>query len=158
MFNTFSELRKHIKTSDWNKLQSWKTSKTQSYFHDIGYSPDQTIEYFQKMLKGKHMGTLTDVLTANITRPSYHNNKDIPHCLYCKHVRKTHKNYVLSNEHLTKCTLNKHARAITQQKIIQKAQEQWEPEWNYFEQFSEAETKLARQLVNQLQVPRREKG
>jgi hypothetical protein len=98
------------------------------------------------------MGTLTDVLTRNITRPSYHYKEEIPHCLYCKHVRKSHKTHHLTVEHLAHCTTNKHAKSAIKDEILHKVQTEWEPEWKYFEDISEEETKLARELVNLLQV------
>lgn len=75
MFNTFAELRKYIKATAWAKMKCWKSSKSQSFFYKNGHAPEETIQYFQKTLKGKHMGTLTDVLTRNINRPSYHNKQ-----------------------------------------------------------------------------------
>lgn len=98
------------------------------------------------------MGTLTDILTRNINRNSYHSKDEIPHCLYCKHVRKAHNIHNLTDKHLADCTLNKHARRATQDEILHKAYSQWEPEWNFSEDTSEEDTRLSRELVNQLKV------
>jgi hypothetical protein len=69
-----------------------------------------TYEFLLKNLKGRHTGTLIDVLTGGITKPSYTSPTETPHCLYCKHVRKSHQTKPLTPEHLTWCCTNKHAR------------------------------------------------
>jgi hypothetical protein len=150
-FNTFAELRKYVKETAWSNTKKWENSRSQAFFYKQGYVPEKTVNYFQRMLKGKHMGVLTDVLTRNITRPSYHDEKPV-HCLYCKHVRKSHKVHHLTDEHLSWCTTNKHARSAVKEEIIQKAQSEWEPEWKFMNETSEEETKLARGLVNHLQI------
>jgi hypothetical protein len=108
LINTCKALRKHIYTHVVSKhYDPWKESNTQAEYLQKGFKPEKTYEFFLKTLKGRHTGTLVDVLTGGITKPIYRPGTPAPHCLYCKHVRKTHQTKLLTPEHLTWCCTNK---------------------------------------------------
>jgi ribonuclease HI len=155
-FNTCKDLRKHIYSHIIAKqYDPWLDSKSQAEYLQKGFEPVDTYEFLIKSLKGRHTGTLVDVLTGGITKPSYTSPTKVPHCLYCKHVRKSHQTKPLTPEHLTWCSTNKHARANMKREIRQQAISEWEPELKHPHKEKDDKTiRKARELVNRLQIRR----
>jgi hypothetical protein len=149
---TFKELRKYITTKmNEESEKPWKQSNSQSAFLHISQEPEQTIKYLKKELKGKHTGTLIDVLTNTITRPSYSSPEEI-HCLYCKHVRKDHRIRPLTPEHLPQCLVNPHEKRSLLEAIQKEITTSWEPEWSLHTDTPDTTLKIAEGLVNLLQT------
>ena len=125
----------------------WRESNSQSTFLHNSHEPEQTLKHFSKELKGKHTGTLIDVLTTTICRPSYISPEQI-HCLYCKHVRKEHRTRPVSPEHLSQCLVNQHEKRTLLKTIQKEITTSWEPEWSHQTDIPDATLKIARGLVN----------
>jgi large subunit ribosomal protein L40e len=157
LINTCKALRNHIYTHVITKqYDPWKDSNTQAEYLQKGFKPVKTYEYFLQNLKGRHTGTLLDVLTGGITKPSYRPSTPAPHCLYCKHVRKNHQTKILTPEHLTWCCTNRHAQKNMKAEIRQQVISTWEPELKQPHKEIDDETlKVAQNLVNLLQTKRR---
>jgi ribonuclease HI len=155
--NTCKALRQHIHTHMISKqYEPWKESNTQADYLQKGFEPEKTYEYFLKHLKGRHTGTLVDVLTGGITKPSYRPSSPAPHCLYCKHIRKTHRTKLLTPEHLTWCCTNTHAQKNMKAEIRQQVVSTWEPELKQPHlEIDDQTLKTAQHLVNLLQIKRR---
>jgi hypothetical protein len=155
--NTCKTLRKHIYTHVISKqYDPWTESNTQAEYLQKGFEPEKTYEYFLKTLKGRHTGTLVDVLTGGITKPSYRPGTPAPHCLYCKHIRKTHQTKPLTPEHLTWCCTNRHAQKNMKTEIRQQVVSAWEPELKQPHlEIDDQTLKAAQNLVNLLQTKRR---
>ena len=154
--NTYKSLRQHIRRHITAKqYDPWQDSRAQGHYMKHGFEPTKTYEYFLKNLRGKHKGTLVDVLTRGITTPSYKPGAKPLNCLYCKHVRTGHKNRALTPEHLVQCSANPHARKNLKEEILQQVTEAWEPELSSPPQEpDDSITAQARTLVNGLRTKR----
>ena len=154
--NTCKGLRNYIYNQVIAKqYDPWKKSNTQAEYLRKGFEPEKTYDFFLKSLKGRHTGTLVDVLTGGITKPSYRPLSPPPHCLYCKHVRKTHKTKLLTPEHLTWCCTNRPAQRNMKAEIRQQAIDTWEPELKQPHlEIDDQTLKIAQNLVDRLHTTR----
>jgi hypothetical protein len=154
---TYKALRKYIGDKmKTNVKKTWGRSKTQAVFIKNSHEPERMIKLATKGSTCKHTGTLIDVLTGTITKPSYVKPEPI-HCLYCKHVRNSHQIRPLTPEHLAKCVLNTYGKRTLVHKLQKEITSNWEPEWEHREETPDTTLKIAHRLVNQLQTKTKNK-
>ena len=89
-FTNMTQVRSHIKRTDTEKLmKEWNhDDSSQSAFMKNGYEPMPTIEFFRKELRGRHMGTLCDVVAGTITQSGRRATSPNPTRAYCEHKSK----------------------------------------------------------------------
>ena len=87
---SFKEVRAHARNCFRARLAQWSSSRSQAQALADAYQPEKSLEVIKHSLKGAHLGTLTDCLTRNITRPDYRDPERPVLCLFCVHYRRVH--------------------------------------------------------------------
>jgi hypothetical protein len=142
------KLKEHIHTEYKRKLPKWNlNTSSQAHYINHGFKAYELIESLRKQLKYRHMGTLADVFTGSIFLRGWRTKKeDSINCQYCLQVRGVIK--ALTPEHLTQCSLNKHAKKAAKMKVQQRATEGWKVDWETHTEKVDHMTQMAQRLVD----------